>query len=44
MWIPIKISMKLAPNGPINNIPASFGSDNGLEPSRRGAIILTNDG
>ena len=35
--------MKFVPGGPINNIPA-FGSDIGLSPARRQAIILTNDG
>ena len=24
VWIPIKISMKFVPEGPVNNIPASF--------------------
>ena len=35
VWIPIKISLKFVPKGPINNIPA---------PARRQAIIWTNDG
>ena len=40
----IKISIKIyVPKGRINNIPA-FGSDNGLAPTRRQAIIWTNDG
>ena len=38
----IDISLKFVPQGPFNNIPAS-GSDNGLAPSRRQAIIWTND-
>ena len=36
--ISIKISPKFIPMGPINNIPA-FGSGNGLEQTRRQAII-----
>ena len=32
--------LKFVPKGPINNI----GSDDGLAPSRRQAIIWTNDG
>ena len=40
--IAIKISLKFVPKGPINN--SSIGSDNGLAPSRRQAIIWTNDG
>ena len=39
---PINNSLKFVPKGPINNIPA-FGSDNGLAPTRRQAIIWTND-
>ena len=39
----INISLKFDPKGPNNNIPA-FGSDNGLEPSRRQAIFWTDDG
>ena len=35
--VAIKFSLKFVPNGPINNIPA-------LAPSRRQAIIRTNDG
>ena len=42
-WIPIWISLKFVPKGPINNI-FSTGSDNGLAPTRRKAIIWTNDG
>ena len=40
----IKISLKFIPKGPINNIPAFIGSDNGMVPTRRQAIIWTNDG
>ena len=44
-WILIEISLKLVPKGPINNTPgSSIGSDNGLAPTRRQAIIWTNDG
>ena len=43
VWISIEISLKFVPRGPINNVPA-FGSDNGLAPARRQAIIWTNDG
>ena len=39
--IPIKISLKFVPNVPINNL-LSVGSDNGLAPNRRQAIIWTN--
>ena len=40
----IRISFKIfVPKVPINNIPA-FGSDKGLVPTRRQAIIWTNDG
>ena len=43
--ISIKISLLFVPKCPINNIPAfSIGSDNGLAPVRRQAIIWTNDG
>ena len=42
IWISINISLKFVPMGPINNI-SSIGSDNGLPPSRRQAIIWTND-
>ena len=38
--ISIKISLKFVPRDPTNNIPA----DNGLAPTRRQAIIWTNDG
>ena len=41
-WIPIKMSPKFVPSGPIKTIPEE--SDNGLAPSRRQAIIWTNDG
>ena len=44
--ISIKASLKFIPNGPISNIPAliqvNIGSDNGLAPTRRQAIIWTN--
>ena len=43
VWIPIKISLKFAPKGQINNIPALV-QINGLAPARRQAIISTNDG
>ena len=43
VWIPIKISLKFVPKGQINK-NSSIGSDNGLAPSRRQAIIWTNDG
>ena len=42
--ISIKISLKFVPKGPINNIPASIGSEYSLAPVRRQAIIWTNDG
>ena len=38
----LTISLKFVPKGPVNNIPV--GSDNGLTPARRQAIIWTNDG
>ena len=38
--IPIKISLKFVPKG--SN--SSIGSDNGLAPARRQAVIWTNDG
>ena len=41
--ISIKISPKFVPKGPIINI-SGIGSDNGLAPARRQAIIWTNDG
>ena len=56
VWIPIEISLKFVPKGSINNNPAKnicqsshkkmaiIGSDNGLSPGRRQAIIWTNDG
>ena len=37
------LQMTFVPKGPINTIPA-FGTDNGLAPSRRQAIIWTYDG
>ena len=43
--ISMNISLKLVPKGEINNIPIRIGSDNGLAPTRRQAIIWTiNDG
>ena len=39
----IKISLNFVPKDPINKIPALHGSDNGLAPVRRQAIIWTND-
>ena len=42
VWISLKISLRFVPNGPIN-IP-SIGSDNGLAPARRQAIIWTKGG
>ena len=44
LWIPIKISPKFVPKGPINNISALVQTANGLAPTRRQAIIWTNDG
>ena len=41
VWIPLKISPKFVPTIRIQN---SIGSDNGLAPTRRQAIIWTNDG
>ena len=43
IWISIRISVKFVPKGPINNI-SIIGSDNGLAPTRRQAIIWINDG
>ena len=43
VWIPIEISLRFVPKGP-NWQYSSFGLDNGLAPSRRQAIIWTNDG
>ena len=42
IWIPLKISLKFVPKGPINHI--KIGSVNGLAPTRQQAIILTNSG
>ena len=39
----MKMSLKFVPQGSIKNIPC-IGSDNGLAPVRRQAIIQTNDG
>ena len=44
IWISIEISLKFVPKGPIYNIYSSIGSDNGLAPARRQAIIWTNAG
>ena len=38
----VKISLKFVPKGPIDNNPTTGGSDNGLAPNRRQAIIWTN--
>ena len=38
-WISIEISLKPVPKGPIKNMPAYIGSDNGLALIRRQAII-----
>ena len=43
-WISNKISLKYVPLGLIDNKPSQHGSDNGLSPNRRQAIIWTNDG
>ena len=43
VWISINISLKFVPRGPINN-NSNIGSGNGLAPTRRQAIIWTNDG
>ena len=42
VWISIKISLKFVPKGPIDNM-RTFGSENGLAPTRRQAIIWTAD-
>ena len=42
-WISIKISLKIVRLGS-NQQYSSLGLDNGLAPSRRQAIIWTNDG
>ena len=45
VWILIKISLKFVPKGPSNNFPRiGSDNDNGLAPTRRQAIIWTNDG
>ena len=41
-WISIEISLKCVPGGS-NQQYSSNGSDNGLAPTRRQAIIWTND-
>ena len=38
----IKISLTFVPKGPIDNEPARIGSNNGLAPNRRQAIVWTN--
>ena len=43
IWILMKTSRKFVPKGLVNNMPA-FGLDNGLAPTRRQAIIGTDDG
>ena len=43
LWISLKISLKYIPNVRMNHIP-NIGSDNGLAPTRRQAIIWTNVG
>ena len=43
VYISIKISLKFVPRDHIN-INSSTGSDNGLAPTRRQAIIWTNGG
>ena len=40
VWIPIKISQKFVPKGPINNIPAMVQI---MAPTRRQAIIWTEN-
>ena len=42
VWILIEISLKFVPKGLINNV-FGIGSDSGLAPARRQAIIWTND-
>ena len=43
VWISIKVSFEFVPKVPINNIPALV-QIIGLTPTRRQAIIGTNDG
>ena len=43
-WTLIEIWLKFVPKGTIGNMSTFFGSGNGLAPSRRQAIIWTNDG
>ena len=43
VWISIMISLNFVPNDPIKQY-SIIGSDNGLAPSRRQAIVWTNDG
>ena len=40
VWLSINMSLRFVPKGPIDSI----GSDNGLAPARRQAIIWTYDG
>ena len=42
VWILIKISLKFVPKVLINREYSGIGSDNGLAPTRRQAIIWTN--
>ena len=44
IWISIKISLKFVSKCPSNWQYSSIGSDNGLAPARRQAIIWDNDG
>ena len=43
VWILINISLNFVPTDQINN-NSNIGLDNGLVPTRRQAIIWTNDG
>ena len=43
VWISVKISLNFVPKGSVNKYPI-IGSDNGKAPTRRQAIIWTNDG
>ena len=42
IWISIKIWLKFVPKGRINILYSNIGSNNGLAPTRRQAIIWTN--
>ena len=44
VWISIKISLKFVSKGPLQLTIFHIGSDNGLAPTRRQAIIWNNDG